>query len=132
MGMCFFVCSVIDFMEISRAKIFDQKRWGSGMKDFLVRRGCENDRQALQELLASYQMETDINPVEFWVAEVNDTLVGAVRLEQENQTAYLRPIAVDQKWQAQGIGRALMQEIMVGLPNLNVVARGEAAGFYRQ
>ena len=100
------------------------------MRDPVVRRGRESDRQALQELLASHQMETHVDPLDFWVAEVDESLAAAARLEQEDETVYLRPIAVDRKWQAKGIGRALIQELAADLPRLNVVARGEAVGFY--
>ena len=102
------------------------------MKDLLIRHGCESDLMALQALLASHRMETQVDPAEFWLAEVEGSLAGAARLEIENETAYLRPIAVDQNWQAKGIGRALIQKLVADLTQLNVVARGEAVGFYTQ
>jgi N-acetylglutamate synthase-like GNAT family acetyltransferase len=102
-----------------------------GVNTVQLRRGGEPDRQALYELLANYQMEADLDPAEFLVAEINGTLVGAARLEWENQIAYLRPVLVASKWQAKGIGRTLVQALAEGLPaSLNVVARGEAARFY--
>lgn len=100
------------------------------MTELCVRRGVENDLHALQQLLFSHQMETDVDPSEFWLADVEDHLVGVARLEWEGGLAYLRPIAVDHQWQAQGIGRALVERIVIGLPQINVVARGGAVGFY--
>jgi N-acetylglutamate synthase-like GNAT family acetyltransferase len=100
------------------------------MKELNVRRGGESDLTALQRLLESHQMKTEVDPAEFWLAEVEGGLAGAARLEWEDGLAYLRPVAVDPEWQAQGIGRRLIQELAEGLPELNVVARGEAVGFY--
>lgn len=100
------------------------------MTELCVRRGVESDLHALQQLLSSHQMETEVDPTEFWLADVEGCLAGAARLEWEGGLAYLRPIAVDHQWQARGIGRALVEQIVVGLPQLNVVARGEAIGFY--
>jgi len=102
------------------------------MKELNIRRGVEDDRQALQALLAANQMTTDIDPGEFLLAIADGKLAGAARLEWQGQTAYLRPVVVDQKWQRKGVGRALIENIMVGLSDLVVVARGEAVGFYRQ
>jgi N-acetylglutamate synthase-like GNAT family acetyltransferase len=102
------------------------------MEKLIVRRGGENDLPALQKLLGSHQMETEVDPAEFWLAEVEGGLAGAARLEWEDGQAYLRPVAVDLEWQAQGIGRVLVQEIAADLTELNVVARGEALGFYTQ
>ena len=102
------------------------------MKKLIVRRGCDSDRQGLQALLASHQMDTNIDPVEFWAAEVDGFLAGAARLESEDGLVYLRPIVVDRRWQAKGIGRALITELITDLPKLNVIARGEAVGFYVQ
>jgi N-acetylglutamate synthase-like GNAT family acetyltransferase len=102
------------------------------MKELKLRRGGESDLPTLQRLLRSHQMETEVDPGEFWLAEVEGSLAGAARLEWEDGLAYLRPIAVEPDWQAQGIGRVLVQEIATGLHQLNVVARGEAIGFYRR
>lgn len=102
------------------------------MIKFLLRRGGETDRQALHGLLTSHQMESNIEPAEFLVAEIDGTLVGAARLEYEQQSAYLRPVLIYSKWQMKGIGRALVRALAKDLPSLHVVARGEATGFYER
>lgn len=101
------------------------------MDNYLLRNGKESDRNALQDLLASYKMEADIAPDEFLFAEVDGRVVGAARLEYEEEAAYLRPIVVASEWQGKNIGSVLVERIVQGLQVLHVVARGKAAGFYR-
>lgn len=99
---------------------------------FLLRQGDEPDRSAIFDLLASYEMESDLPASEFIVAEIDGQLVGAARVEWEDQAAYVRPILVDSAWHGQKIGKALIRTIAQNLPALYVVARGEATGFYRK
>jgi N-acetylglutamate synthase-like GNAT family acetyltransferase len=96
----------------------------------LLRDGQEPDRPAIGELLAYYQMEADLDPLEFLVAEVDGALVGAARLEWANHEAYLRPVVVAPGWHGKGIGRALVQEWLQKFPRMLVVARGSVTGFY--
>lgn len=99
---------------------------------FLLRKGDEPDRTAILELLASYEMEADLPPSEFVVAEIDGQVVGAARLEWEEQAAYVRPILIHSAWRGRNIGLALIRTVAQNLPALHVVARGNAAGFYRK
>ena len=96
-----------------------------------IRKGNSSDQQSLKELLAFHQMETDVDPSEFYVAETNGKLLGAVRLEwPAADHAYLRPIAVVSREKGRGIGRALLEKIFLECSRVSVVARGEAVPFY--
>lgn len=99
---------------------------------YLLRNGTEADRQALQTLLENNQMEVDINPAEFLLAEINGELAGAARLEHENSHVYLRPVVVDSKWHGKNIGSALIRSIAQGVDMLYVVSRGKSTGFYQK
>ena len=74
----------------------------------LLRTGDEPDRTAILDLLASNKMEADLTPSEFVVAEIDGQVVGAARLEWEEQKAYVRPILVHSAWRGRNIGMALI------------------------
>lgn len=99
---------------------------------FLLRKGKESDRPAIQDLLVYYEMGADLPPTEFVVAEIDGQLVGAARLEWEDQAAYVRPILVHPAWRGKNIGMALIRMIAQNQPALHVVSRGRVAGFYRK
>jgi N-acetylglutamate synthase-like GNAT family acetyltransferase len=98
----------------------------------LLRDGQEPDRPRIGELLAYYQMEADLDPVEFLVAEVDGLVVGAARLEWADGQVYLRPLVIAAGWHQRGIGRALVSQLLSKSTGLRVVARGNAAGFYER
>jgi N-acetylglutamate synthase-like GNAT family acetyltransferase len=98
----------------------------------LLRNGQEPDRPAIGELLAYYQMEADLDPVEFLVAQVDGVVIGAARLEWADQEVYLRPLVVAAGWHGKGIGRALVRELLQKSPRMRVVARGSVTGFYER
>ncbi len=98
----------------------------------LLRDGRPTDRQVIQELLAYYQMEADLDPVEFLVAEVDGFVVGAARLEWADGEAYIHPLVVAAGWHGRGIGHALVSQLLSKWPEIRVVARGSAAGFYER
>jgi N-acetylglutamate synthase-like GNAT family acetyltransferase len=103
-----------------------------GVIKFLLRKGNERDRTAVHDLLVSYEMAADLPPNEFIVAEIEGQIVGAARLEWEDQAAYVRPILVHSAWRGKNIGVALIRTIAQHQPALHVVARGSATGFYRK
>jgi N-acetylglutamate synthase-like GNAT family acetyltransferase len=111
---------------------YKNREWWLFVREFmmLLRDGQEPDRPAIGELLANYQMEADLDPVEFLVAEVDGVLVGAARLEWAGQAAYLRPVVVAPGWHGKGIGRALVRELLQKSPRMRVVSRGSVTGFY--
>ncbi|MCJ7594043.1 MAG: GNAT family N-acetyltransferase [Desulfobacterales bacterium] len=105
---------------------------GTGMKKVCIRQGRPSEARALVQLLASQRMATDIDPVDFIVAEVNCRLLGAARLEwAETDDAFLRPIVVEAEAQGTGLGRALLERFFGVCSWISVVARGDAVPFYR-
>lgn len=96
----------------------------------LYRQGIETDRHSIQALMASFDMEADLDPAEFLIAQVNTTLIGAVRKERIDHFDFIRPIVVAKEWQKQGVGARLINEIRMDLQQIAVVARGQALGFY--
>jgi N-acetylglutamate synthase-like GNAT family acetyltransferase len=105
---------------------------GTGMKEVSIRQGRLCDAHALEQLLASQRMGTNIDPVDFMVAEVNCRLLGAARLEwTRTDDAFLRPIVVATEAQGTGLGRALLERLFRVCSRISVVARGEAVPFYR-
>jgi N-acetylglutamate synthase-like GNAT family acetyltransferase len=105
---------------------------GTGMKEVCIRQGRPSDECALVHLLASQRMGTDIDPVEFIVAEVNCRLLGAARLEwTESDDAFLRPIVVATQARGIGLGRALLERLFDVCSKISVVARGDAVPFYQ-
>ena len=98
-----------------------------------MRNGIEEDRKALAELLSANSMEDKaFDPTEFLLAEKDGRLAGAARLERLGQDVYLRPIVVASWEKGQGIGRALVENLLNISPVIKAVARGEAVNFYRK
>ena len=105
---------------------------GSDMKEVRIRQGGPSDRRALVRLLASHQMATDIDPADFFVAEVNGRLLGAARLAWVGTNdAFLRPIVVATGARRTGLGRALLERLFGVCSSINVIARGDTVPFYR-
>jgi len=102
------------------------------MIDLQFRKGNEQDRQALSQLLQDNQMDPDVDPVEFTLAISAGQLAGATRLEIEEGLFYLRPVVVASEFQGKGVGRALVNELAKDFPVLHVAARGSAVEFYRR
>jgi N-acetylglutamate synthase-like GNAT family acetyltransferase len=113
-------------------KGIEKDNMGTGMKEFFIRQGRPSDEHALVHLLASQRMGTNIDPVEFIVAEVNCRLLGAARLEwAETGDAFLRPIVVAIEARGTGLGRALLERLFGVCSRISAVARGDAVPFYR-
>jgi hypothetical protein len=84
---------------------------GTGMKEICIRQGRPSDARALVQLLASQRMATDIDPVEFIVAEVNCRLLGAARDECEccGDFAQCRPMSM--RWTLKHEGPSAAGEV---------------------
>jgi N-acetylglutamate synthase-like GNAT family acetyltransferase len=96
-----------------------------------MRWGCSRDHTDLTVLLSTYAMATDVDPAEFLLAEKDGEVAGAARLEWMDQEAYLRPIVVASGAQRKGIGRALVEALLVICPDFRVVSRGGMVPFYK-
>lgn len=105
---------------------------GTGVKEVCIRQGRPSDARALVQLLASQRMATEIDPVDFIVAELKGRLLGAARLEWAGtDDAFLRPIVVATEAHGTGLGRALLERLFGVCARISVVARGDAVPFYR-
>ncbi len=102
------------------------------MQQVRIRQGRPSDRRALVRLLSSQRMATDIDPVEFIVAEVNRRLLGAARLTWVGpDDAFLRPVVVAMEARRMGLGRALLERLFGVCAGISVIARSDAVPFYR-
>ncbi len=103
------------------------------MEEVRIRQGRLSDGRALARLLASQQMATDIDAVDFIIAEVNGRLLGAARLTWAGtEDAFLRPIVVATEARRRGLGRALLERLFDICPSISVIARNDAVPFYRR
>jgi N-acetylglutamate synthase-like GNAT family acetyltransferase len=106
---------------------------GIGMEEVRIRQGRQSDERALVRLLASNRLSTDIDPVDFIVAEVKGVVLGAARLTWTGTNdAFLRPIVVATEAQGTGLGRALLENLFVICSSISVIARSDAVPFYRR
>jgi len=105
----------------------------TGMQEVRIRQGRPSDEHALVRLLASQGMATDVDPVDFIMAEVNGRLLGAARLAWVGaDDAFLRPIVVATEARGAGLGRALLERLFAVCSSISVIARGDAVPFYRR
>ena len=105
---------------------------GGRLEKVRIRQGGPSDGRALVRLLASLRMATDIDPLDFIVADVNGRLLGAARLAWVGTNdAFLRPIAVATEARGTGLGRALLERCFEMCRSVSVIARSDAAPFYR-
>ena len=106
---------------------------GTGVEEVRIRQGRPSDGRALVRLLASNLMETNIDPVDFIVAEVKSRLLGAARLIwMGTDDAFLRPIVVATEARGRGLGRALVEGLFAICSSISVIARSDAVPFYRR
>jgi N-acetylglutamate synthase-like GNAT family acetyltransferase len=77
-------------------------------------------------------MATDIDPIDFMVAEVDGKVLGAARLAWVGKDdAFLRPIVVATEARGTGLGRALLERLFGVCASISVIARSDAVPFYR-
>jgi N-acetylglutamate synthase-like GNAT family acetyltransferase len=106
---------------------------GGRLKGVRIRQGRPSDGRALVRLLASHRMATDIDPVDFIMAEVNGRLLGAARLAWVGTyDAFLRPLVVATGARGTGLGRALLERLFGVCSTISVIARGDTVPFYRR
>ena len=106
---------------------------GVRLEEVHIRQGRPTDGPALVCLLASHRMATDIDPVDFIMAEVHGRLLGAARLAWVGtDDAFLRPIVVAAKSRGTGVGRALLERLFGTCSSISVIAQGDAVPFYRR
>jgi amino-acid N-acetyltransferase len=82
---------------------------------FFLRRATERDVQPICDLLVAHKLPTEgvAEAIgDFIVAEINEKLIGAVGLEVYGRYGLLRSAAVSGERRGQGIGRALVGEIL--------------------
>lgn len=105
---------------------------GTGMEEVRIRQGRPSDGRALALLLASHRMATDIDPVDFILAELNGGLLGAARLAWVGANdGFLRPIVVATEARGTGLGRDLLERLFGICSSISVIARSDAVPFYR-
>jgi N-acetylglutamate synthase-like GNAT family acetyltransferase len=105
---------------------------GVKLEEVHIRQGRPTDGPALVCPLASLRMATDIDPVDFIVAELNGRLLGAARLAWVGtDDAFLRPIVVATGARGNGLGRALLERLFGICASISVIARGGTVPFYR-
>ena len=121
--------------SMSRRATQRQRRYaleGKLVEEVLIRQGRPSDRSALERLLASQRMATDIDPAGFIMAEVNGRLLGAARLIWVGAyDAFLRPVVVATEARGTGLGRALVERLFGACSRISVIARRDAVPFYR-
>ncbi len=105
---------------------------GRNKEEIRIRQGQPSDKRPLVLLLASNRLATDIDPTEFIVAEAKGRLLGAARLTWiAKGEAFLRPIVVAKGARNTGVGRALLERLFGMCASISVIARSDAAPFYR-
>ncbi|MCA9962461.1 MAG: GNAT family N-acetyltransferase [Anaerolineales bacterium] len=97
-----------------------------------IRPACSQDMPAIYALMAAYDMFGEFSAEGCVVAEVNGRLCGFARIEEADNTPYLRPIVVSRQNQGQGIGKALLHHLLNQKGRLVVISRGSAVRFYAQ
>jgi len=97
-----------------------------------LRPGRTEDALVLQQLMAEAGMYGEVAPVECLVVDTPDGVVGFARVEFFERVPYLSPVVVTPPYQGLGVGRHLVESLLTDYPQLCVVSRGEAAGFYRR
>jgi len=72
----------------------------------------------------------------FLVAEVDRNVVGLIRGSYDGSRAIIHQMAVDKKYQRQGIGKVMMYEIAIrfksdGAPSVSVTATENSKSYYK-
>ena len=96
-------------------------------------RDCrDEDMELIRYLFASEGFSDLTDPANIRVAATPDnTIYGACRLEQAPDGSWnVRPIVVFDVVQGKGVGKSLLRDALRLHPNLLLVSRGSAEGFY--
>jgi N-acetylglutamate synthase-like GNAT family acetyltransferase len=95
-----------------------------------LRKALPADLRQIHRLLVLNDMLGEVDAQDCVVAESMGELTGFARLELADGLPYIRPIVVAPDAQGQGVGRELVQYLLLSYPRLRVIARGDALGFY--
>jgi N-acetylglutamate synthase-like GNAT family acetyltransferase len=95
-----------------------------------MRQGRPEDYAGLQNVLQACGMCGEMSTDYCLVAFEEKSPVGLARLEFGEGIPHVRPIAVLPQWQGQSIGTRLLRIVITIFPEVRVVARGHATGFY--
>ena len=63
--------------------------------------------------------------------DADGCIIGYLRIQHTDTGPHVAPVAVRPDWQGRGVGRALIEDALEREGCLKLVARGQAAGFYR-
>ena len=101
---------------------------------FHVRAAEARDEDAVRTLMTAggMGMPPDWQQAMVAVNDATDRPVGYLRVQCTDKGPHVAPVAVFPYWRGRGIGRALMEDALERHGALKLVARGEAAGFYRK
>ena len=100
---------------------------------FTIRAAQMHDEEAIRTLMAAGGMGMPPNWQDAMVAvKDDDRVVGYLRVQVTDKGPHVAPVAVFPYWQGRGVGRMLMEDALERFGSLKLVARGEAADFYRK
>ena len=100
---------------------------------FTLRKAQARDEEPIRTLMATGGMGVAPDWQDAMVAVTDaDRPIGYLRVQVTDKGPHVAPVAVFPYWQGQGIGRALMEDALERFGMLKLVARGEAADFYRK
>jgi amino-acid N-acetyltransferase len=95
-----------------------------------LRKAVPADLPQIYRLLELNDMQGEVEAQDCIVADYMGELAGFARLEIADDLPYIRPIVVAPDAQGKGVGRELVQYLLLSYPRLRVIARGDALGFY--
>ena len=95
-----------------------------------LRTATPADLPQIYQLLEINDMLGEVEVQDCVVADSMGELAGFARLEFADGSPYIRPIVVAPDGQGRGVGRELVQYLLLNFPSLRVIARGDALGFY--
>jgi N-acetylglutamate synthase-like GNAT family acetyltransferase len=95
-----------------------------------LRAAVPADLPLIYRLLELNDMLGEVEAQDCVVAEAKGEMAGFARLELADGAPYIRPIVVAPDGQGKGVGRELIQYLLLTFPKLRVIARGDALGFY--
>lgn len=96
-----------------------------------LRDAIDADQKRICELLREADMETLSPGGHYLIAKMQNHVVGFIRTTTTPDGSIVNPLIVDPAFQRRGIGRALMHEAAKRYGSLFLVARGQAATFYK-
>jgi len=99
--------------------------------EIALRQANPDDRAALVALLAESNMDYTDPPENYILVVVDGNIAGCGRIEDHGHMAMLRPLVVAASYRGCGVGRRILESIMLADKPTGLVARGEAVTFYK-